>query len=103
LPTSANQEDHVSMATYAARRLRDMANNTASILAIEYLAACQGLDFRKPKKSSPKIEKAKRILREQVDFYEEDRYFSDDIHQATKIIKSALFNEYLDANLIPSF
>ena len=103
LPTSANQEDHVSMATYAARRLRDMANNTASILAIEYLAACQGLDFRKPKKSSPKIEKAKRILREQVDFYEEDRYFSDDIHQATNIIKSALFNEYLNANLIPSF
>ena len=46
MPTSANQEDHVSMATFAARRLADMAANTANIVAIEMLAACQGLDFR---------------------------------------------------------
>ena len=103
LPTSANQEDHVSMATYAGRRLKDMADNTASILAIEYLAASQGLDFRKPKKSSLQIEEAKSILREQVEFYEQDRYFSDDINKATKIIKSAQFNKYLAADLMPSF
>jgi len=48
LPTSANQEDHVSMATFAARRLRDMSENTRGVLAIELLAAAQGLDFRAP-------------------------------------------------------
>ena len=103
LPTSANQEDHVSMATYAARRLADMAENTSNILAIEYLAACQGLDFRKAKKSSRIIEEAKAILRQQVDFYEQDRYFADDINKANQIIRSTKFNKYLDPKLIPSF
>ena len=46
LPTSANQEDHVSMATFAARRLADMAENTLGVLAVEFLAAAQGIDFR---------------------------------------------------------
>ncbi len=64
LPTSANQEDHVSMATFAARRLRDMGENNRGILAVEYLAAAQGLKFRKPLKSSPRIEEARQILRE---------------------------------------
>ena len=59
LPTSANQEDHVSMATFAARRLQEMADNSAGILAIELLAACQGIDFRTPLKSSDALEKAK--------------------------------------------
>ena len=63
LPTSANQEDHVSMATYAGRRLKDMAENTAGILGIELLATAQGMDFRAPKLSSPKIEEAKKIIR----------------------------------------
>ncbi|MGH8808708.1 MAG: histidine ammonia-lyase, partial [Noviherbaspirillum sp.] len=56
LPTSANQEDHVSMATFAARRLRDMAGNTGGILAVELLAACQGVDFRAPLKASARLE-----------------------------------------------
>ncbi len=56
LPTSANQEDHVSMATFAARRLSDMADNTAAIVAIELLAAAQGIDFRRPLRSSDALE-----------------------------------------------
>ncbi len=82
LPTSANQEDHVSMATFAARRLRDMNENTCGVLAIEWLAACQGLDFLAPLKTSAALENAKAILRARVSFYDKDRYFAPDIEQA---------------------
>ena len=91
LPTSANQEDHVSMATFAARRLGDMAENTAGILAIELLAACQGVDFRAPLKTSRPLEKAKMMLREKVPFYDKDRYFAPDIKKATELIRSGAF------------
>lgn len=86
LPTSANQEDHVSMATFAARRLRDMYENTLSILAIEWLAACQGLDFLAPLQSSAPLEQAKSILRQQVPFYDKDRYFAKDIEKAVTLM-----------------
>jgi len=103
LPTSANQEDHVSMATYAGRRLKDMAENSAGIIGIELLACAQGMDFRAPKLSTPKLELAKKILREQVSFYDEDRYFTDDIQKSMSIVQSGIFNALLDASLIPSF
>jgi histidine ammonia-lyase len=103
LPTSANQEDHVSMATYAGRRLKDMAENTSSILGIELLAAAQGMDFRKPNKSTDLIEEAKKMLRDEVEYYKEDRYFTDDMEKAISIIRSGKFNKFLDKNLIPSF
>ena len=103
LPTSANQEDHVSMATYAGRRLKDMAENTAGILGIELLATAQGMDFRAPKLSSPKIEKAKKIIRAKVDFYDEDRYFTDDIEAAMKVVQSGIYNKFINKDLIPSF
>lgn len=103
LPTSANQEDHVSMATYAGRRLKDMAENTAGILGIELLANAQGMDFRAPNKSTIKIEEAKKVIREKVSFYEEDRYFTDDIEEAISIVKSGIYNKFLDKDLIPSF
>src|SRR3546814_20113195 len=57
------QEDHVSMATNAARRLHAMVDNTATILAIEFLAACQGLEFHKPLRTSPKLEAVYAKLR----------------------------------------
>ncbi len=79
LPTSANQEDHVSMATYAGRRLLSMVENTTGIVAIELLAACQGIDFRRPLKTSPALEKVVALIREKVPFYEKDRYFAPDI------------------------
>ena len=103
LPTSANQEDHVSMATYAGRRLGDMAENTAGILGIELLATAQGMDFRAPKLSTPKIEEAKQIIRNEVTFYDEDRYFTDDIEAAMKVVQSGIYNKFLDKDLVPSF
>lgn len=103
LPTSANQEDHVSMATFAARRLAEMAENTVGVLAVEYLAAAQGLDFRAPLKASPSLEKAKATLREKVSFYEVDRYFAPDIELAAEIIRDGRLNSLLPTKLLPSF
>ena len=79
LPTSANQEDHVSMATYAARRLIPMNFNTATIVAIELLAAAQGLDFRRPLVSSPRLQEVHQAIRALVPYYAEDRPFHEDI------------------------
>ncbi|WP_100656536.1 histidine ammonia-lyase [Alteromonas flava] len=87
LPTSANQEDHVSMATFAGRRLRDIFDNVAGILAIEWLAACQGLDFRKPLKTSEHLQTLHGLLRGKVEFYAQDRYFAPDIEAAKQLIK----------------
>lgn len=103
LPTSANQEDHVSMATFAGRRLRDMGENTRGILAVEYLAAAQGLDFRSPNKSSARVEEAKQILRDKVPFYDKDRYFAPDIHAANALLKQAVHNHLMPEKTLPSF
>lgn len=102
LPTSANQEDHVSMATFAGRRLADMAENTRGILAVELLAAAQGLDFRTPDKSSARIEEAKAQLRERVSFYDKDRYFAPDIEKANQLLQEASFHALMPAQLLPS-
>ena len=79
LPTSANQEDHVSMATYAARRLHDMLENSANIVAIEMLAAAQGIEFHRPQTSSRVLESVIEDLREASPSYERDRSLSADI------------------------
>ncbi|MCG7496281.1 histidine ammonia-lyase [Vibrio sp. Of7-15] len=102
LPTSANQEDHVSMATFAGRRLKDMAENTRGILAVELLAAAQGLDFRAPKRSSELIEAAKTELRERVPFYDKDRYFAPDIEKANALLLEATHNKLMPVNTLPS-
>jgi len=102
MPTSANQEDHVSMATFAARRLGDMAANTGGVVAIELLAACQGLDFRAPLRTSPRLEEAKALLRGRVPFYDKDRYFSPDIEAAQGLIESSAFNAFLLPDILPS-
>ena len=86
LPTSANQEDHVSMATYAARRLQSMCENLATIVAIEILAACQGIDFRKPLQTSVPLRSVYKKVRKEVDFYEEDRPFHEDIESVKRLI-----------------
>ena len=103
LPTSANQEDHVSMATFAARRLADMAENTAYVLAIELLAACQGLDFRAPLKTSEPLESAKKIVRDEVPFYDQDRYFAPDIEKIYTLIRDGRLNFLVQDSLLPSF
>jgi histidine ammonia-lyase len=86
LPTSANQEDHVSMATFAARRLDDMAQNTAVIIGIELLAAAQGIDFHRPLKSSPHLEYVHAQLRAKVPFFDADRFFAPDIEAARQMV-----------------
>jgi len=88
VPTSANQEDHVSMAAHGARRLLDMAENAASVVAIELLAATQGLDFRRPLKSSKPLEEAAHDIRSLVGPYERDRYFAPDIAAITKYVRA---------------
>ncbi len=88
LPTSANQEDHVSMATFAARRLHDMAENTAAIVGIELLAAAQGIDFHAPSRTSPKLQDAMRLIRTAAAPYTEDRFFAPDIATATHLAES---------------
>lgn len=72
LPTSANQEDHVSMATYAARRLGAMCFNTAAVVGIEAMAAAQGIEFHRPLSSSPLLEKVFGDIRDRVAFLEKD-------------------------------
>ena len=79
LPTSANQEDHVSMATYGARRLLDMARNTAVIVGIEAMSAAQGMEFDRSLKSSPLVEDQFAAIRSRVAFLEQDRYLAPDI------------------------
>ncbi len=88
LPTSANQEDHVSMAPAAGRRLWEMAGNTRGVLAVEWLAACQGADLRDGLTSSPLLEQARHILREQVAHYDDDRFFAPDIDAAIALLDS---------------
>jgi histidine ammonia-lyase len=102
LPTSANQEDHVSMATFAARRLGPMAENTRGILAIELLAAAQGIDFRRPLASSATLERAHSLLRAKVSFYDHDRHFSPDIAAAKSVVSSENFLSLVPAGLCAS-
>ena len=99
VPTSANQEDHVSMATHGARRLLDMAENAAAVVAIELLAATQGLDFRHPLRSSEPLEAAAQEVRGLVGAYDRDRYFAPDIAAITAHIRSGALRKYVPALL----
>jgi histidine ammonia-lyase len=88
LPTSANQEDHVSMATFAARRLQPMIDNVAHILGIELLAAAQGVEFLRPLQSSQALEQVHALLRAQCPPMMQDRYLAPDIEAATALVRS---------------
>lgn len=87
LPTSANQEDHVSMATFAARRLQRLIDNTAYILAIEYLAAAQATEFLRPLRSSAPLEQAHALLRRSCPAMNHDRYLAPDIEHAVALVR----------------
>ena len=93
LPTSANQEDHVSMATFAARRLSAMNDNTAHIVAIELLASAQGIDLRRPLTSGASIEAAHMTIRQRVPQLLEDRAFAGDIAAIRALIDETTFIE----------
>jgi len=91
LPTSANQEDHVSMATYAARRLGPMAANTAAIVAIELLAAAQGVDLRRPLTTSAPLSQVMELIRADVPFWDRDRAFAPDLDAIRKQVARGEF------------
>lgn len=101
IPTSAGQEDHVSMATGAARRLLDMAENAGAVVAIELLGAAQGIDFHRPKQSSEPLEEVHALIRERVAFYESDRFFAPDIEAVRQLVAAGKLNTYAET-LLPS-
>ncbi len=90
IPTSANQEDHVSMATFAARKLGDLADNTANILAIELLAAAQGVELREHP-TSPRLREVLTLVRRHVAHYDIDHYFSPDIAAIKALVQAGDF------------
>jgi histidine ammonia-lyase len=99
IPTSANQEDHVSMATHGARRLTRMVENAAAVVGIELLAAAQGIDFHRPSRSSARLEAVHADIRAAVPFYAADRYFAPDIEAAQALVTSGRFSA---VGLLPS-
>ncbi|HEY9238607.1 MAG TPA: aromatic amino acid lyase, partial [Burkholderiaceae bacterium] len=90
LPTSANQEDHVSMATFAARRLHTMLDNTAAVVGIEWLCAAQAIEFHRPLRSSDALEAQLARLRAQVEHLSVDRLMAPDIAAATALVEAGL-------------
>jgi histidine ammonia-lyase len=91
IPTSANQEDHVSMATFAGRKAGDIARNAANVIAIELLAAAQGVDFHAPLKTSAALQKAHAIVREQSAHLDQDRSLAHDIDRVRLLIETGAF------------
>ncbi len=87
-PTSANQEDHVSMAAHGARRLMEMAQNLSAILAIEWLCAAQGIELRAPIKTSAALQAAIDALRTKIPSLGDDRYLAGDIEMATDLLNT---------------
>ena len=90
------------MATFAARRLSDIADNVRGIVAIELLAAAQGLDFQRPLKTSPLLSEAHALIRERVAHYDRDRRFAEDIAAVKEMIAAGVFTRFADA-ILPSF
>ena len=88
IPTSANQEDHVSMAAHGARRLLGMVDNATAVIGVELLAAAQGCDFHAPLKSSAALEAVRAALRARVPTLEDDRHFHPDMELAIALVRS---------------
>ena len=99
LPTSANQEDHVSMATNAAARLAPMAGNAAAIVAVELLAAAQGVDMRRPLATSPRLAEAHAAVRACAAHWDADRAFAPDLAAVRARVEAGLFLRYVPALL----
>jgi histidine ammonia-lyase len=93
IPTSANQEDHVSMATHAARRLLPMLDNATAIVGIELLAAAQGCDFRAPLRSSAPLERVRARVRAGIPHLDDDRYLHPELIAAAALVRSGAVAE----------
>ena len=99
VPTSGNQEDHVSMATHAGTKARRIAGNAAGVIGIELLAAAQGCDFHAPLKSSPALEAARAAIRGRVPHYEADRYLADELRWAQEAVLAGSLSGGVEAEL----
>lgn len=88
LPTSANQEDHVSMAAHGARRLSSMASNAAAVVGIELMTAAQGCEFHGAMRSSPPLEAVRRLVRQHIAALEQDRYIHRDLQEAIGLVRN---------------
>ena len=99
IPTSANQEDHVSMAAHGSRRLLPMVANAEAVIAIELLAAAQGCDFHAPLTSSEPLERARRLVRACVPHLEDDRHFHPEIEAACTMVRSGAVIDAAGADL----
>jgi histidine ammonia-lyase len=102
IPTSANQEDHVSMAAHGSRRLLQMVDNATNIVGIEWLAAAQGCDFHSPLTSSPALDRARALLRKHVRRLETDRKMAPDIATATEMVTSGALIEAVGHDVLPA-
>jgi histidine ammonia-lyase len=102
IPTSANQEDHVSMAAHGARRLMDMADNCRSIVGIELLAAAQGCDFHHPLSSSPSLEAVRALVRRHVSHLEDDRHFHPDLARAADLLGRNAVVDAVAPDILPT-
>ncbi len=100
-PTSANQEDHVSMACHGARRLIPMTENLFGIIGIEAVTAAQGVDFRAPLKTSAELAQAHAAIRNAVPDLEEDRYLAPDLENAIALVRSGDLNASIPGNILP--
>ncbi|EKF43091.1 histidine ammonia-lyase [Nitratireductor indicus C115] len=101
-PTSANQEDHVSMACHGARRLLQMTENLFAIIGIEALAGVQGVELRAPLTTSPLLQKAAACLREAVPGLDEDRYMAPDLAAATGLVAAGALTASIGPDLLPA-
>ena len=99
VPTSGNQEDHVSMATHAGTKARRIAGNAAGVVGIELLAAAQGVDFHAPLKSSPALEAARSEIRRNVPHYDADRYLADELGWAQEAVLAGSLSGEVEAEL----
>jgi histidine ammonia-lyase len=102
IPTSANQEDHVSMACHGARRLLAMTENATNVIAIELLTAAQGCDFHAPMRSSEALERVRALVRERVPRLENDRYLAPEIAAAAELVTNGKLVEALHDIPLPS-
>jgi histidine ammonia-lyase len=102
IPTSANQEDHVSMATYGARRLGEMADNAFVIIAVEWMQAAQGIEFHAPHLTSPPLQLARQRLRQQVPTFDGDRFMAPEMEKAKQLIMSGALDDLVDNSIGPA-
>ena len=92
IPTSANQEDHVSMATYAAYRLVEMGQNASAIVAIELLASADGIEYHRPLRSSKRLEQVHAVLRASIPAMTADRLIAPDIEAVAKMVSAGVIS-----------